>query len=133
LDRACCQFEPDDKNYHRVVFSTYKHVDESKNYHILESTRHLGPLLFYLAFNKKPDNFLLYCLQTERYFKLVFYYSINQYNMITILIFRFDDVILFIQLYTKINQGLEIELDDSKDQFKLIEVIFCFKYHSINF
>ncbi|XP_015367501.1 PREDICTED: 28S ribosomal protein S22, mitochondrial [Diuraphis noxia] len=99
LDRACCQFEPDDKNYHRVVFSTYKHVDESKNYHLLESTRHLGPLLFYLAFNKKPDNFLLYCLETE----------------------RFDDVMLFIQLYTKLNQGLEIELDGSKDKFKLIE------------
>jgi len=76
LDRACCQFEPDDKNYHRVVFSTYKHVDESKNYHVLESTRHLGPLLFYLAFNKKPDNFLLYCLQTERY--LIFFFFNNK-------------------------------------------------------
>lgn len=71
LDRACCQFEPDDQNYHRVVFSIYKHVDQFQKYNVLESTRHLGPLLFYLAFNKKPDNFLLYCLQTERY-KIIF-------------------------------------------------------------
>lgn len=76
LDRACCQFEPDDQNYHRVVFSTYKHVDKTQKYYVLESTRHFGPLLFYLAFNNKPDNFLKYCLQTERYFYslLIFYY-----------------------------------------------------------
>jgi len=99
LDRACCQFEPDDQNYHRVVFSTYKHVDKTQKYHVLESTRHLGPLLFYLAFNKKPDNFLMYCLQTE----------------------RVDDLMLFIQLYTKVNEGLKFELNDSKDQFQTIE------------
>ncbi|VVC33326.1 Ribosomal protein S22, mitochondrial [Cinara cedri] len=99
LDRACCQFEPNDQNYHRVVFTTYKHVNKTKKYQVLESTRHLGPLLFYLAFNKMPDNFLMYCLQTE----------------------RFQDAILFINLYTKINQGLEIELGDLKDQFKVIE------------
>jgi len=98
LDRACCQFEPDDQNYHRVVFSTYKHIDKTQKYYDLESTRHLGPLLFYLAFNKKPDNFLMYCLQTE----------------------RFDDAMLFIQLYIKLN-GLENELEVSKDQFKTLE------------
>lgn len=73
LDRACCQFEPDDKNYHNVVFSTYKHVDKTQKYQILESTRHLGSLLYFLAINKNPDNFLFYCLQTER---LVCYFNI---------------------------------------------------------
>jgi small subunit ribosomal protein S22 len=79
LDRACCQFEPDDQNYHRVVFSTYQHVDQTQKYQILESTRHLGPLLFYLVFNKRPDNFLMYCLQTERYilYQYIYTYILN--------------------------------------------------------
>lgn len=74
LDRACCQYEPDDQKYHSVVFMTYKHVNKTQKYHYLESTRHLGPLLFYLAFNKNPDNFLLYCLETERYIKVCYFY-----------------------------------------------------------
>lgn len=94
MDRACCQFEPDDKNYHRVVFSTYKHVDESKNYHVLESTRHLGPLLFYLAFNKKPDNFVLYCLETERY--LLF--NID-FILIIILNIQYDNILGLMMSY----------------------------------
>lgn len=80
MDRACCQFEPDDQNYHRVVFTTYKHVDKTQKYHILESTRHLGPLLFYLACNKIPDNFLMYCLQTERYTYFIFDFKQLKFN-----------------------------------------------------
>ncbi|XP_050436969.1 28S ribosomal protein S22, mitochondrial [Adelges cooleyi] len=100
LDRACCQFEPDDENYHRVVFSTYKHVDEKQKYQVLESTRHLGPLLFYLALNKMPDNYVTYCLETD----------------------RLKDVLLFIQLYTKISNSIESEVNISQEnQFEIVK------------
>lgn len=45
-------------------------------------------------------------------------------NIIFYVLFRFEDVLLFIQLYTKINQGSEVKLGESIDQFKIIEVIF---------
>lgn len=41
------------------------------------------------------------------------------------------------QLYTKLNRGLESELDNSKDQLKVIEVItiffFAIKTENINY
>lgn len=37
--------------------------------------------------------------------------------------FRFDDAVLFIQLYMKLNQDLKIEANDP-NKLKLIEVIF---------
>lgn len=66
LDRACVQFEPDDSEYHRVVKTTYDHVDTNQKYQSLRSTRHYGPLVFYLATEGTIDNLLLENLQTDR-------------------------------------------------------------------
>lgn len=66
LDRACAQFEPDDPEYHRVTHATYDRIDEEKDFEILRSTRHFGPLAFYLVFNRNMDNLLLENIQTER-------------------------------------------------------------------
>ncbi|XP_050537322.1 28S ribosomal protein S22, mitochondrial [Daktulosphaira vitifoliae] len=99
LDRACCQYEPDDLNYHNVVFTTYKHIDLKKKYSVLESTRHIGPLLFYLALNKKTDNFLIYCFETD----------------------RLDDAINFIKLYSKINKTVESEIIAKEKQLDFIK------------
>uniref|UniRef100_A0A0B6ZYH0 28S ribosomal protein S22, mitochondrial n=1 Tax=Arion vulgaris TaxID=1028688 RepID=A0A0B6ZYH0_9EUPU len=59
LDRACCQFEPDDVDYIRVTHRVYSAVNTAQAFHILRSTRHFGPLAFYLAWNQSIDYLLL--------------------------------------------------------------------------
>lgn len=59
LDRACVQFEPDDDIYHRVVNTTFAHVNENNGFEQLRSTRHFGCLVFFLANNNMIDNLLL--------------------------------------------------------------------------
>lgn len=71
LDRACIQFEPDDSEYHRVVKTTYDHVDINQKYETLRSTRHYGPLVFYLTTERTIDNLLLENLQTDRYSNII--------------------------------------------------------------
>ena len=66
LDRACIQFDPDDPQYVAIVESTYDHIDEMKDYDFLKSTRHYGPLVFYLTRTRKMDNLLLFNIQNER-------------------------------------------------------------------
>lgn len=66
LDHACVQFEPDDPEYHRVVKTTYDHIDTNQKFHSLRSTRHYGPLVFYLATEGTIDNLLLENLQSDR-------------------------------------------------------------------
>ncbi|XP_077508962.1 mitochondrial ribosomal protein S22 [Amblyomma americanum] len=65
LDRACIQFEPDDANYIRVTHATYDHIDANRGFHELRSTRHFGPMAFYLAVMGKIDNLLIDMLQRE--------------------------------------------------------------------
>lgn len=64
LDRACVQFEPDDPNYQRVTSSTYEHVSENRGFDKLRSTRHFGPLVFYLTWHNCVDNLLLDLIET---------------------------------------------------------------------
>uniref|UniRef100_A0A6M2CT39 Putative 28s ribosomal protein ovary overexpressed n=1 Tax=Rhipicephalus microplus TaxID=6941 RepID=A0A6M2CT39_RHIMP len=65
LDRACIQFEPDDAEYIRVTHATYDHIDAKRGFHELRSTRHFGPMAFYLAVVGKVDNLLIDLLQRE--------------------------------------------------------------------
>lgn len=51
LDRACLQFEPDDPEYHRITKEVYSYVNKLKKFDALRSTRHFGPLAFYLVWN----------------------------------------------------------------------------------
>ena len=55
LERACLQFEPDDSEYIRVTRRVYEHVLANRLFDELRSTRHFGPMTFYLAINKKID------------------------------------------------------------------------------
>lgn len=55
LERACLQFEPDDPEYIRVTQFVYNHVLANRLFNELRSTRHFGPMAFYLALNKKID------------------------------------------------------------------------------
>lgn len=58
LDRACIQFEPDDADYIRVTNRTYEHIDQTNSFDLLRSTRHFGPMAFYLAWYKKIDRLM---------------------------------------------------------------------------
>ena len=39
--------------YSRTAEIVYNHVNENNNFRALETTRHFGPMLFYLCWNKK--------------------------------------------------------------------------------
>ncbi|XP_075969885.1 mitochondrial ribosomal protein S22 [Anticarsia gemmatalis] len=65
LDRACVQYEPDEPSYQRITSITYQHVDMLSKYEILRSTRHFGPLAFYLTWHQSIDNLMLELLQNS--------------------------------------------------------------------
>jgi len=60
LDRNCSQFEPDHPLYIRTAEIVYNHVNENNNFRSLETTRHFGPMLFYLCWNRQIDNALVH-------------------------------------------------------------------------
>ncbi|XP_068200864.1 small ribosomal subunit protein mS22 [Palaemon carinicauda] len=66
LDRACTQFEPDDPDYQKVCSMTYEAIDEKRKYDMLISTRHYGPMCFYLAWHRKIDKLLIEYIQQEK-------------------------------------------------------------------
>lgn len=59
LDRACVQYEPYEREFHRVTQLVYEHVNESKRFDVLRSTRHFGPMCFYLAWHGRIDDLLV--------------------------------------------------------------------------
>lgn len=64
LDRACIQYEPDEPMYQKVTSIAYQHIDATNNYNLLRSTRHFGPLVFYLSWQQTIDRLMLELLQT---------------------------------------------------------------------
>lgn len=66
LDAACLQFEPDDDLYQSVCSITYQAVNKSKDFDKLRSTRHFGPLVFYLTWNKEIDLLMLDLLENRK-------------------------------------------------------------------
>ncbi|KAK7497941.1 hypothetical protein BaRGS_00010812 [Batillaria attramentaria] len=65
LDRACVQFEPDSPDYIRVTHRTYEAIDSKHRYHELRSSRHFGPMTFYLVWYKKIDYLLIDMINRE--------------------------------------------------------------------
>ncbi|CAB0034687.1 unnamed protein product [Trichogramma brassicae] len=59
LNRVCVQFDPDHSEFHRVSQLTYDRIYEKGHYEKLRSTRHYGPMVFYLTWCKKIDNLLI--------------------------------------------------------------------------
>jgi len=60
LDRNCIQFEPDHPLYIRTAETVYNHINEKKNFNVLHSTRHYGPMVFYLCWCKQIDDFIVH-------------------------------------------------------------------------
>ncbi|CAB3228702.1 unnamed protein product [Arctia plantaginis] len=65
LDRACVQYEPDEPSYQKITSITYQHIDTLSKYELLRSTRHFGPLVFYLTWHQSIDNLILELLQNS--------------------------------------------------------------------
>jgi small subunit ribosomal protein S22 len=59
LDRACLQYEPEEQQFHDISSRVYLHINEHMHFESLRSTRHFGPMAFFLAWHKIIDNLLL--------------------------------------------------------------------------
>lgn len=59
LDRACIQFEPYERDFHRITSDVYIHINQTKQFDQLRSTRHFGPMAFFLAWHKMIDDLLI--------------------------------------------------------------------------
>ncbi|XP_064617628.1 small ribosomal subunit protein mS22-like [Liolophura sinensis] len=66
LDRACVQFEPDNVEYIRVTHRTYEVVNSRHDFDELRSTRHFGPMAFYLVWHKNIDQLLVDMLKRDK-------------------------------------------------------------------
>lgn len=65
LNRCIIQFEPYEKDYHRVTSLTYQHINEKMAFDGLRSTRHFGPMAFFLAWHKLIDNLIIDCIERD--------------------------------------------------------------------
>jgi len=63
LDKNCVQFEPDHPNYIETAQYVYDFIDTMGHYEVLHSTRHYGPMVFYLVWEKKADNLIIHYLK----------------------------------------------------------------------
>lgn len=59
LDLLTVQYEPYEKQYHEISGHVYQHIDEHRRFNSLRSTRHFGPMAFFLAWHRMIDNLLL--------------------------------------------------------------------------
>lgn len=99
MDRACLQFDPDEPDYHRVTKQVYNAVNSNKTYDILRSTRHFGPLVFHLTWEKQIDDLLIDVIHNG----------------------RIDEAVLLIKLYHIIHPNVNFnESIDYEDDIRLI-------------
>jgi len=66
LDRNCLQFEPDHPIYIRTCQTVYEHINEHRHFDTLHSTRHYGPMVFNLCWNKQLDDLLAHLIWNDR-------------------------------------------------------------------
>lgn len=82
LDRACCQFEPFEQRFHDITSKVYLHINDNLHFDVLRSTRHFGPMAFFLAWHKIIDDLLLDMIRND-YLKngvelIVLMYKLNE-------------------------------------------------------
>ncbi|XP_014256780.1 28S ribosomal protein S22, mitochondrial [Cimex lectularius] len=66
LDKACIQYEPDDPDFINIRNLTFDDINKKGNFLKLRSTRHFGPMVFYLALNNNINNILETYINTDR-------------------------------------------------------------------
>lgn len=65
LNRATIQFDPYEKDYHRITSLTYQHIDANGAFDCLRSTRHFGAMAFFLAWHKLIDKLVIDCIERD--------------------------------------------------------------------
>lgn len=132
LDRMCIQFEPYEQEFHDISSQTFQHINDTKQFDILRSTRHFGPMSFFLAWHKMIDDLVIDMIKRD-FLKNAVELICLMYNLNGI---QYDKAIL--QELEQLNHsnesnnvngfaiakvGLEQELTDtvgkSTDQFKI--------------
>ena len=58
LDRLLVQYDPYEPEFHRLSAKVYQHINETKEFEQLRSTRHFGPMAFFFAWHKAIDDLL---------------------------------------------------------------------------
>lgn len=81
MNRLIMQFDPYEEDYHRIAGTVYEHLNETKDYDHLRSTRHFGPMAFYYAWHRQIDD-LLYEMIRKDYLQnsaelIILYYRLN--------------------------------------------------------
>ncbi|XP_013102739.1 small ribosomal subunit protein mS22 [Stomoxys calcitrans] len=82
LDRLVVQYEPYETEYHRLCSKVYQHLNDTKEFDQLRSTRHFGPMAFFYAWHKCIDD-LLYDMIRRDYLRngaelIALYYKIHK-------------------------------------------------------
>lgn len=82
LDRILVQYDPYETEYHRITNKVYQHLNETKEFDQLRSTRHFGPMAFFYAWHKSIDD-LLYDMVRRDYLRngaelIALYYKIHK-------------------------------------------------------
>lgn len=65
LDRLCLQYEPDEQIFHQITAQVFQHINDSQKFDDLRSTRHFGPMAFFLAWHKLIDNLLIDMIRND--------------------------------------------------------------------
>ncbi|XP_064555335.1 small ribosomal subunit protein mS22 [Drosophila montana] len=58
LDRLTVQYEPYEAEFHNFSAKVFAHLNESKEFDLLRSTRHFGPMAFFYAWHRCIDDLL---------------------------------------------------------------------------
>lgn len=58
LDRLSLQYEPYEREFHDISSKVYMHINKNGHFDVLRSTRHFGPMAFFLAWHKIIDDLL---------------------------------------------------------------------------
>ncbi|XP_071449162.1 small ribosomal subunit protein mS22 isoform X2 [Hetaerina americana] len=106
LDQACTQFDPDDPDFIHVRAMTYDHINKTNDYQLLRSSRHFGPLAFYLAWNNCIDNLLIDILNGDRLdeaVSLIELYQILNPNLKSVKTKKSDGDIEFVKAYAELD------------------------------
>ncbi|XP_011180957.2 28S ribosomal protein S22, mitochondrial [Zeugodacus cucurbitae] len=58
LNRMVVQFDPFEPEFHYISSRVYQHINETKQFDALRSTRHFGPMTFFFAWHRCIDDLL---------------------------------------------------------------------------
>lgn len=65
LESLYMQFEPYEPKFHQISSQIYHHIIDNGKFELLRSTRHFGPMAFYLAWHKSIDELVLDMIRND--------------------------------------------------------------------